>query len=404
MRLSGWGRYPRIDCATATMRSAADARDAILGHRSLIPRGNGRSYGDAALNGACVLSTLCSDRILALLFRPLDGIMCAGLVLGRIFSEFPRCRAATFFLPVTPGTKFVYHRRHDRGRRARQDHHRHGAFGAPRRKPRSVMTRGRGGEARSATELPSPFAAACGGMGLFGLILRRHSPYARSRPLDPPGEVAARGRHRRGDGAGEAATGWTYIRRVDRLPGATAGGSARDRLSRRACAAGRGSRGDAKPPARGRARCRSFSALGAHSWSVRAFNELYRPAGQGRFGLRRLSTPTSTRSTRSWNGTASRWAQRPGAISMRRAQGASRARSAKSCGASWRRAAAVLAVRQLLGPEGAGLLSLPTEGYTLTLDFPVDAGDVNLLHPARCGRRRSWRTDYLAKDCAWARR
>lgn len=82
MRLSGWGRYPRIECATATMRGAADAREAILAHRGLIARGCGRSYGDAALNPTCVLSTLRSDRILA--FDPASGLITceAGLRLA----------------------------------------------------------------------------------------------------------------------------------------------------------------------------------------------------------------------------------------------------------------------------------------------------------------------------------
>jgi decaprenylphospho-beta-D-ribofuranose 2-oxidase len=50
MILSGWGRFPQIDCNRIGVRSAADAKGAIAVLDSAIARGNGRSYGDAALN------------------------------------------------------------------------------------------------------------------------------------------------------------------------------------------------------------------------------------------------------------------------------------------------------------------------------------------------------------------
>ena len=50
VRISGWGRYPVVECATASARGIVDVQRFLAGHTSLIPRGNGRSYGDASLN------------------------------------------------------------------------------------------------------------------------------------------------------------------------------------------------------------------------------------------------------------------------------------------------------------------------------------------------------------------
>src|ERR1700744_5873219 len=103
MILSGWGRFPRIDCERIALRSSSDAAAVVAAAGSLIPRGNGRSYGDAALNPACVLDMRLNDRILA--FDPETGrITCeAGLLLSDLL-DFAVTRG--FFPPVTPGTKF----------------------------------------------------------------------------------------------------------------------------------------------------------------------------------------------------------------------------------------------------------------------------------------------------------
>jgi len=87
------GRFPQVETKCVDMRDVADARAAVSGHASLIARGNGRSYGDAALNPSCVLSTRRSDRILA--FDAASGRITveAGLLLADL-SPSP-CRAGT---------------------------------------------------------------------------------------------------------------------------------------------------------------------------------------------------------------------------------------------------------------------------------------------------------------------
>ncbi len=135
---------------------------------SLIARGNGRSYGDAALNPACTLSTLPSGRILA--FDPESGrITCeAGLLLADLLAfAVPR----GFFPPVTPGTKFVTIGGMIAADVHGKNHHAAGTFGA-HVESLSLLTAGgdilrcaRDEECRTLRRLPAA------GMGLLGIIL-----------------------------------------------------------------------------------------------------------------------------------------------------------------------------------------------------------------------------------------
>ncbi|HVJ53361.1 MAG TPA: FAD-binding oxidoreductase [Aliidongia sp.] len=134
---------------------------------SLIPRGNGRAYGDAALNTDCVLETLRSDRILAFDTRT-GTIQCeAGLLLADLLAfSIPR----GFFPPVTPGTKFV-----TIGGMVAADVHgkNHGAAGSFSRHVESLEMMLADGRAVSCSPQQEAelFWATCGGMGLTGLIL-----------------------------------------------------------------------------------------------------------------------------------------------------------------------------------------------------------------------------------------
>lgn len=107
VELSGWGRYPRL--GTSALRpGSSDELPALLSGRtsaSLIARGLGRSYGDAAVcaGGA----TLLMERLHGIRsFDPGSGVLrCeAGVALGEIVRQFvPK----GWFLPVTPGTQRV---------------------------------------------------------------------------------------------------------------------------------------------------------------------------------------------------------------------------------------------------------------------------------------------------------
>ena len=104
MKLAGWGRHPVLDCRVETLRRFEQLPGLLQCGESLIPRGNGRSYGDAALNPGLTLSMRAMNRMKA--FDERTGLLTceAGALLADILRTFvPR----GWFPPVAPGTQFV---------------------------------------------------------------------------------------------------------------------------------------------------------------------------------------------------------------------------------------------------------------------------------------------------------
>ena len=102
-QISNWGNYPKVEAKIEQPAYISDVQKAVRDHNQLIARGNGRSYGDASL-GRCVLSTRKLNKFLA--FDTEMGIIScqAGVLLSEILEVIT---PKGFFLPVTPGTKFV---------------------------------------------------------------------------------------------------------------------------------------------------------------------------------------------------------------------------------------------------------------------------------------------------------
>ncbi|MEL6702575.1 MAG: FAD-binding protein, partial [Pseudomonadota bacterium] len=104
MKLSGWGRYPILDARLLAPRSIDELRDHVRATPQLIARGNGRAYGDSAINTAATVKTRHLNRMLA--FDGQTGELTAepGVLIGDIIAAFlPR----GWFPMITPGTKFV---------------------------------------------------------------------------------------------------------------------------------------------------------------------------------------------------------------------------------------------------------------------------------------------------------
>jgi len=169
-RIAGWGGWPRVECAVYRPEKRRGVAEVFAegGQPHYIARGLGRSYGDVSVNpGGGVINTTRLNRMLA--FDATAGVLeCeAGVSLAEILDTFvPR----GWFLPVTPGTKFVTvggaiaHDVHGK------NHHVDGAFG--QHVDRFTLLTPTGALLPcSPTENEDVFWATVGGAGLTGVVL-----------------------------------------------------------------------------------------------------------------------------------------------------------------------------------------------------------------------------------------
>lgn len=162
--LSGWGRYPQYSCELERPERYADLRPTT---DTLIARGQGRSYGDASLNeSGRVILTERIDRMLSLDVE--QGILKAeaGVTLADIL---PVIVKQGWFLPVTPGTKFVSLGGCVASDVHGKNHHHDGGFADHVVSIELIMADGTQ-KTCSATENTDIFWATVGGMGLTGII------------------------------------------------------------------------------------------------------------------------------------------------------------------------------------------------------------------------------------------
>jgi len=166
MHIHGWGRYPSIDASLAQPLTLSAARNVLSEHASLIARSMGRSYGDSAL-----AEQIIDTRQLRHL-RSFDDhsgqLDCdAGISLGELLEVFvPR----GWFLPVTPGTKFVSIGGAIASDVHGKNHHLHGCFSEYVDSIELLLADGSLIRC-SRNEHTDLFHATCGGMGLTGLIV-----------------------------------------------------------------------------------------------------------------------------------------------------------------------------------------------------------------------------------------
>ncbi len=163
--MQSWGRLPAAP--QEGLRLAFRNEPLPAAKTSLLPHGLGRSYGDVCLNdGGGLLLTRGLDRFIV--FDAERGVLrCeAGVSLAEILAfALPR----GWFLPVSPGTKFVTVGGAIANDVHGKNHHRVGSFG--HHLVAFELLRSDGSRLLcSATENHDYFAATIGGLGLTGLV------------------------------------------------------------------------------------------------------------------------------------------------------------------------------------------------------------------------------------------
>ena len=167
MKISGWGRYPVIETQNV-VPLGVDSIMRCLRHRfNGIVRGMGRSYGDSSLAETMIQT----DHLNHLLeFDPSTGVvLCEGGVsLADLLEVFvPK----GWFLPVTPGTKFVSVGGAIACDVHGKNHHSEGAF-SDHVLSLSLLLADGSIVTCSTSHNEDLFHATCGGMGLTGIILQ----------------------------------------------------------------------------------------------------------------------------------------------------------------------------------------------------------------------------------------
>jgi decaprenylphospho-beta-D-ribofuranose 2-oxidase len=398
--LSGWGRYPVAECLLARPERM---RDAVPPADPCIPRGQGRSYGDAAVStGHTVLLMERLNRFRA--FVPRRGVLTveAGVTVGEVQRvAVPR----GWTLAVTPGTRHATVGGCVAADVHGKNHHQDGGFGAFVNE--ITLVTADGAERRCGPDRdPDLFHATLGGMGLTGLVTEV------TLRLVPVRSAYVRVTHhpaRNLDGVldlldGEPGDAPYSVAWIDCLCGGAERG-------RGIVMAGRHAEPDEVPGGEGHAfrtpsRRRLALPFDAPSRTlnrrtVGLFNALYYRRHAGRrapevVDYDRFFYPLD--GIAAWN----RLYGRPGLVQYQcvlpTAEGRDGLHEVLSTlhGA---RIPAFLGVLKKLGAQGAGLLSFPMAGYTLAVDIPLSApgalacaARLDAVVTARGGRV------YLAKD------
>ena len=163
-----WGRYPVYDADLRSIHWQDQFPRVIDGvHHGALPVGMGRSYGDVCLlKDGTLVRTTGMNRLLG--FDPVTGVLTAeaGITLAQIL-EFAVPRG--FFLPVSPGTKYVTLGGAIANDIHGKNHHIAGTFGC--HVPQFELVRSDGTRLRcSPTEHSDMYSATIGGLGLTGMI------------------------------------------------------------------------------------------------------------------------------------------------------------------------------------------------------------------------------------------
>lgn len=400
MRLSGWGRYPVFDAQVTAPRNEADLRDRVRTAPNLIARGNGRAYGDSAVNPAVTLQMRHFNHMLH--FDPSTGQLTAeaGVQLGEIIATFlPR----GWFPAVTPGTKFVTLGGAIAADVHGKNHHKDGSF---RSCVDWIDVMGSDGAVHrcSPTENPVLFDHTLGGMGLTGIILRaaiRLRPVASGwiEQITHPAPNLKTAME-----IFETAQDATYsVAWIDCLGTGAHLGRSLVMLGEHAPAQtlpADKARAPFETPAQSKRSVPiDFPAVDLNRFTVRAFNALYYWAGSRKSGPQLVDWDSyfyPLDAILNWNRIYGRrgFAQFQCALPLNSSFDGLSALLTRIADSG---AGSFLAVLKRFGPQ-ISAFSFPMEGYTLALDFPISAKTLALLDDLDQITLAHGGRFYLAKD------
>jgi len=164
LSLTSWGMYPIIKNHKTSLSDTKKLNHYMQDTNEFIPFGNGRSYGDSAINEEILY---CKNYNNFLAFDDKEGILTcqAGVLLSEIIESYlPR----GWFLKVTPGTKLITVGGAIASDVHGKNHHVEGCFSQCVKEFTIMLPSGEIETCKPGSEL---FYATCGGMGLTGVIL-----------------------------------------------------------------------------------------------------------------------------------------------------------------------------------------------------------------------------------------
>ncbi len=164
MSLFSWGMYPKIITKKFALRDRESLKNYLEKTTEFIPYGNGRSYGDSALNENIIY---CKNYNNFLDFDEQNGMLTcqAGVLLSEILDSVVK---RGWFLKVTPGTKLITLGGAIASDIHGKNHHIEGCFSECVEELTIMLPDGETQVCKKGDEL---FYATCGGMGLTGVIL-----------------------------------------------------------------------------------------------------------------------------------------------------------------------------------------------------------------------------------------
>jgi FAD/FMN-containing dehydrogenase len=165
-KVTNWGNFPVVTKKIKAEDSLTKIKEFLSENNEVIARGNGRCYGDASL-AENIFSTKRLNKFIA--FDRINGIMAceSGVLLSEILEVTVK---QGYFLSVTPGTKYITVGGAIASDVHGKNHHSEGCFSEHVLSFELMVENGEVLHC-SREENPDRFWATIGGMGLTGIIL-----------------------------------------------------------------------------------------------------------------------------------------------------------------------------------------------------------------------------------------